>query len=50
MAITKIHPITNTVSRVIDYISVPHKTSGSCMISYYGCGKDDAAISFKHAC
>lgn len=49
MAITKIHPITNTVNRAIDYISVPHKTSGACMISYYGCGKDDAAISFRHA-
>ena len=49
MAITKIHPITNTIGKAINYISVPHKTSNSLMISYYGCGKEDAAISFKHA-
>ncbi|MFG6321588.1 MAG: relaxase/mobilization nuclease domain-containing protein [Lachnospiraceae bacterium] len=49
MAYTKIHAITSTVGKAVDYICNPEKTDGSILISSYGCSPETAAYDFKFA-
>ena len=49
MAYTKIHAITSTVSKAVDYICNPEKTDQSILISSYGCSPETAAYDFKFA-
>lgn len=49
MAYTKIHAITSTVNKAVDYICNPEKTDGSILISSYGCSPETAAYDFKFA-
>lgn len=46
MATTKIHRVTTTLTKAIDYIENPNKTDGSLLISGYGCSPEIAAIEF----
>lgn len=34
MAVTKIHPVTNTLNLAIDYITNPHKTEEQKFVTY----------------
>ena len=49
MAYTKIHAITATVSKAVDYICNPDKTDEGILISSYGCNPETAAYDFKFA-
>ena len=49
MAYTKIHAITSTVGKAVDYICNPEKTDGSILISSYGCSPETATYDFKFA-
>ena len=49
MAYTKIHAITSTVNKAVDYICNPEKTDESILISSYGCSPETAAYDFKFA-
>ena len=49
MAYTKIHAITSTVGKAVDYICNPEKTDESILISSYGCSPETAAYDFKFA-
>jgi hypothetical protein len=49
MAYTKIHAITSTVNKAVDYICNPDKTNESILISTYGCSPETAAYDFKFA-
>ena len=49
MAYTKIHAITATVNKAVDYICNPDKTDESILISSYGCSPETAAYDFKFA-
>ena len=48
MAYTKIHAITATVDKSINYICNPDKTEGSLYISSYACTPETAAIDFRY--
>ena len=48
MAVTKIHAITATVDKAVDYICNPDKTDESIYISSYACAPETAAIDFKY--
>ncbi|MCM1500060.1 MAG: relaxase/mobilization nuclease domain-containing protein [Clostridium sp.] len=47
MAYTKIHAITATVNKAVDYICNPAKTDDGILISSYGCSPETAAYDFK---
>ena len=49
MAYTKIHAITATVNKAVDYICNPDKTDESILISSYDCSPETAAYDFKFA-
>ena len=49
MAYTKIHAITATVNKAVDYICNPDKTDEGILISSYGCSTETAAYDFKFA-
>ena len=49
MAYTKIHAITTTVHKAVDYICNPDKTDEGILISSYGCSPETAAYDFKFA-
>lgn len=49
MAYTKIHAITATVSKAVDYICNPAKTDEGILVSSYGCSPETAAYDFKFA-
>ena len=49
MAYTKIHAITATVNKAVDYICNPDKTDEGILISSYGCSPETAAYDFKFA-
>ena len=49
MAYTKIHAITATVSKAVDYICNPAKTDEGILISSYGCSPETTAYDFKFA-
>ena len=49
MAYTKIHAITATVHKAVDYICNPDKTDEGILISSYGCSPETAAYDFKFA-
>ncbi len=49
MAYTKIHAITATVHKAVDYICNPDKTDEGILISSYGCSPETAAYDFKLA-
>ena len=46
MATTKIHRVTTTLTKAIEYIENPNKTDGSLLISGYGCSPEIASIEF----
>lgn len=48
MAITKIHPITATVNKAIEYICNPEKTDDKLLISSFACSPETASIDFKY--
>lgn len=47
MAYTKIHAVTATVHKAIDYICNPSKTDDGILISSFGCSPETAAYDFK---
>ena len=47
MAYTKIHAITATVGKAVEYICTPDKTDEGILISAYGCSPETAAYDFK---
>ena len=49
MAYTKIHAITATVNKAVDYICNPAKTDEGILISSYGCSPETAAYDFRFA-
>ena len=49
MAYTKIHAVTATVHKTVDYICNPDKTDEGILISSYGCSPETAAYDFKFA-
>ncbi len=49
MAYTKIHAITATVNKAVDYICNPAKTDEGILISSFGCSPETAAYDFKFA-
>lgn len=49
MAYTKIHAITATVNKAVDYICNPGKTDEGILISSYGCSPKTAAYDFNFA-
>ncbi|MCM1376402.1 MAG: relaxase/mobilization nuclease domain-containing protein [Muribaculum sp.] len=49
MAYTKIHAITATVNKAVDYICNPGKTDEGILISSYGCSPETAAYDFNFA-
>ena len=49
MAYTKIHAITATVNKAVDYICSSDKTDGSTLISSYGCSPQTASFDFEFA-
>ncbi len=49
MAYTKIHAITATVGKAVDYICNPDKTDEGILISSYGCSPETATYDFKFA-
>ena len=49
MAYTKIHAVTATVHKAVNYICNPAKTDESILISSYGCSPETAAFDFKFA-
>ena len=49
MAYTKIHAVTATVNKAVDYICNPDKTDEGILISSYGCSPETAAYDFKFA-
>jgi len=49
MAYTKIHAITATVNKAVDYICNPAKTDEGILIFSYGCSPETAAYDFKFA-
>lgn len=49
MAYTKIHAITATVNKAVDYICNPDKTDEGILISSFGCSPETAAYDFKFA-
>lgn len=49
MAYTKIHAVTATVNKAVDYICDPAKTDEGILISSYGCSPETAAYDFKFA-
>ncbi len=49
MAYTKIHAVTATVNKAVDYICNPAKTDEGILISSYGCSPETAAYDFKFA-
>ena len=49
MAYTKIHAVTATVGKAVDYICNPDKTDASILISSYGCSPQTAVYDFQFA-
>jgi len=49
MAYTKIHAVTATVGKAIDYICDPDKTDQNILISSFGCSPETATYDFKLA-
>ncbi len=49
MAYTKIHAVTATIGKAVDYICNPDKTDGSILVSSYGCSPQTAVYDFKFA-
>ena len=49
MVYTKIHAITATVNKAVEYICNPAKTDEGILISSYGCSPETAAYDFKFA-
>ncbi len=49
MAYTKIHAVTATVHKAVDYICSPDKTDEGILVSSYGCSPETAAYDFKFA-
>ena len=47
MAYTKIHAVTATVGKAVDYIRDTDKTDGSVLISSYGCSPRTASFDFQ---
>lgn len=47
MAITKIHPITTTLSKALDYIQAPDKTDEKLLVSGYACTPSIAIFQFN---
>ena len=47
MAYTKIHAVTATVGKAVDYICDTDKTDGSVLISSYGCSPRTASFDFQ---
>lgn len=47
MAVTKIHEITQTVEKAIDYICNPDKTEDKLFVYTYGCSAETADIEFE---
>lgn len=47
MAVTKIHPITTTLSKALEYIQNPDKTDQKLLISGYGCTPEVAFFQFN---
>lgn len=47
MAITKIHPITTTLSKALDYIQNPDKTDENILVSGYACTPEVAVFQFN---
>ena len=46
MAITKIHPITTTLTKALNYIQNPKKTDGTLLVDGYGCVPETAYQQF----
>ena len=46
MAITKIHPITTTLTKALNYIQNPKKTDGTLLVDSYGCVPETAYQQF----
>jgi len=46
MAITKIHPITTTLTKALNYIQNPKKTDGTLLVDGYGCIPETAYQQF----
>lgn len=46
MAITKIHPITTTLTKALNYIQNPNKTDGTLLVDGYGCVPETAYQQF----
>ena len=49
MAYTKIHAVTATVHKAVNYICSPDKTDEGILVSSYGCSPETAAYDFKFA-
>ncbi len=47
MAITKIHPIQNSVKSSVEYIVNPGKTKGKTLVSSFGCSAETAPLEFE---
>ena len=49
MAVTKIHAISATVEKAVNYICNPQKTDGEILISTFNCGKESVGYDFMFA-
>ena len=49
MAVTKIHAISATVEKAVNYICNPQKTDGEVLVSTFNCGRESAAYDFGFA-
>ena len=49
MAITKIHAITGTIGKSIDYICNPDKTDDECLLTFNACSHKTVEYDFKFA-
>ena len=47
MAVTKIHRITTTLSKALDYIENKNKTDDKLLVTGYSCSPEIAAIEFE---
>lgn len=49
MAITKIHAITGTIGKSIDYICNPDKTDDECLLTFNACSRQTVEYDFRFA-
>ena len=49
MAVTKIHAISATVEKAVNYICNPQKTDGEVLVSTFNCGRESVAYDFGFA-